>query len=372
MAEGVQELYGISPYGFNSGTLTGTNNLAAGTSFNGGMPGIDFSFPGTMNFANTIPQQKEKVGFWEGLKSFGKGLIKPIVTMIKNPLKTALTIGVAAAIIVGTGGAATPFLIALGLGFGLFQMGKGTYNFFSKNTKAERLAALEDVGEGTFTVGASLAGARSYAKGTSVGSAVDKNLAALKEDAGIFSKAGAAAKGYASDAITAVKDAPHAVRQTGSMIMSGEFKANIIAGNKSAPLALERKKVHDILKEKGRHSEEFKTALAEYKSHRDALIADSKANYREINANESFIEQRILNNYKNIPQFMKTFMIEDAPSTCIAAGIGEIFRPNVDPQLVAMGQFAGQAAGYGDTMKAFGLDTNSLYGMSPETMLGMA
>lgn len=100
-------------------------------------------------------QQKQEVGFWEGTKAFFKGLVKPLKNMIKHPIKTALFMAGSAALIVGTGGAALPFMIGAGVAIGGYQVAKGAVNAITSDNRFETLMALEDMGEGTFTLGAS-------------------------------------------------------------------------------------------------------------------------------------------------------------------------------------------------------------------------
>ncbi len=105
-----------------------------------------------------------KIGFGEGLACFAKGLVKPFTEALKHPLKTALIVGGCAALTFITGGAATPFLIAGGLGVGAFQVGKGLYGFATAETDAQKKDSLENLGTGTTTLVGSVAGAKAYAK----------------------------------------------------------------------------------------------------------------------------------------------------------------------------------------------------------------
>ena len=388
------------------------------------MPGIDFSFPQMPSFAG-LPQNDEKVGFWEGLKAFGKGLIKPLVNIIKHPIKSALMIGGAALLIIGTGGAATPFLVAAGLAIGGFQLAKGTYNSFSKDTRAEKLAALEDIGEGTFTVLASLAGARSYAKGTPGGSAVTKNLAAAGDDAGICARTSAVVRGLAQDSVTCIKDTPGAVRQTYSMVRSGEFLANIRTAYGSSRLALSERSLDAKRGELDTMEAVCESAEREYAAHssdasfdpkqlrleHDALIKQQKALVRARNAYNKAgsdywsrrsaygdlrgkLENGVLDRYvalekgrtgesltylwKNFDRFSEggfaevgnihelyshMNILKNDPGINIAMGIGSMFNSDVNPQALAMAQ----AAGF-NPMDMMGFDPVSMSGISPSAM----
>lgn len=169
------------------------------------------------------PPAKKKTGFWEGVGAFCKGLVKPIVNMVKHPIKTALFIAGAAALIIGTGGAATPFLIGAGLAMGGYQLAKGTYNAITADSREETLAALEDMGEGTFTVGASLVGAKSYASGTSAGSAT----AAAAKESTKMGKFLAYTKGLGKDCWTTLKDTPAGLKNSYAAVRSGEAMGNL-------------------------------------------------------------------------------------------------------------------------------------------------
>jgi hypothetical protein len=72
-------------------------------------------------------------GFFNGLKSSVKSLFS---------VKGLLMMGAIAALTIATGGAITPFLLALGAGVGMFQMGQG----FMKGD-------WEQMGRGAFTLG---------------------------------------------------------------------------------------------------------------------------------------------------------------------------------------------------------------------------
>ena len=408
----------------NAWNNTSVPNLGgANTGTTPGMPGIDFSFPQMPSFAG-LPQKDEKVGFWEGLLSFGKGLVKPLVNIINHPVKSALMIGGAALLIIGTGGAATPFLVAAGLAMGGFQLGKGAYNFFSKDTRAEKLAALEDMGEGTFTVAASVAGAKSYAKGTSGGSAVTKNLDALGKDAGICSKTGAVAKGLAKDSWTSIKDAPGAVKQTYGMVRSGEFTANIRTAYGSSRLAMKGRSLEQKRGELETMDSVYEAAEREYNTHnatpgydpkelaaegkklaklRTKLEAAKKAHdkagssywghrfaYRDLKGrlageifdkyNEgprgSFISAacydkgvmaRGTSGFAEVGSMQELYshlnLFRNDPGINVAMGIGSMFDSDVDPQALAMAQ----AAGF-DPMSVMGFDPLSMSGISQNAM----
>ena len=182
--------------------------------------------------------------------------------MIKHPIKTALFAAGTAALIIGTGGAATPFLIGAGLAFGGFQVSKGVVNAITADTREKTLAALEDTGEGVFTVAASVAGAKSYASGTSAGSAT---AAAAKESTNM-AKFWAYSKGLAKDSWTALKDTPNSARTTLAMIKSGEVSANLQSVYGSAKLATQHRSLAKTRLENGSNSYKYNVQKQVYDS----------------------------------------------------------------------------------------------------------
>lgn len=239
MVSNIQSFNGIGNYNlpnyydvmniYNSGTNFNQKNTNIQPSFNS-------CYPQPFGFPNFSPQNQH-VGFWEGTKAFFKGLVKPIKNMITHPIKTVLFIAGTAALIIGTGGAATPFLIGAGVALGGWQVAKGTYNAINSNNRYETLAALEDVGEGTFTLGASVAGAKSYMSSTSAGSAT----AAASEQTSFGSKAATYAEGLFSDTVNTLRAVPKSAETTLNMIASGEFSGNLQSFGASTKLAMQHR-----------------------------------------------------------------------------------------------------------------------------------
>lgn len=122
-----------------------------------------------------------KISFKEKIKNFGEGLVKPIKTIFsspKNMIITAASIAGGAALIALTGGAAAPVMVAAGLVGGTVQVGKGIYKQVNAKTDNEARMAWQDMGSGTFTIGASAAGAKSSLKAAKVDGA--KNMSTIK------------------------------------------------------------------------------------------------------------------------------------------------------------------------------------------------
>ncbi len=85
---------------------------------------------------------------------FLKGLVSPILTMIKNPFETLLILtgGLLVAAFVPS---LIPLMIYGGIGFGVFQLGKGGYNIVQgiKEKDGEKIEnAFENFGNGTFDI----------------------------------------------------------------------------------------------------------------------------------------------------------------------------------------------------------------------------
>lgn len=98
-----------------------------------------------------------KVGLWEGIKSFGKGLLGGIPkAIIQHPLITGVTVAAAAGLTAITGGAAAPILWGLGAVLTAGSAGHSLYKAATAKTDGEMKAALE--GTGTATAAAAMLG----------------------------------------------------------------------------------------------------------------------------------------------------------------------------------------------------------------------
>lgn len=101
-----------------------------------------------------------KIGFWEGLKSFGKGLGGIVKSVIQHPIITGAAVAAGAALTFLTGGAALPALVAIGAATGVGMIGYGGYKAATAETDAEAKQAWETIGTGTFALGTSVLGAK--------------------------------------------------------------------------------------------------------------------------------------------------------------------------------------------------------------------
>lgn len=136
---------------------------------------------GEKSVATSDGKDDGKISFTEKMKNFGEGLVKPIKTIFsspKNMIITAASIAGGAALIALTGGAAAPVMVAAGLAGGTVQVGKGIYRQLNAKTDNEARLAWQDMGSGTFTIGASAAGAKSSLKAAKVDGA--KNMSTMK------------------------------------------------------------------------------------------------------------------------------------------------------------------------------------------------
>ena len=126
------------------------------------------------------------IGLWEGVKSFGKGLIGGIPkAMINHPLATAITIGLGTVATAATGGAILPVLGAIGVLTGVGMSGYGTYKAITAKTDGEAKQALETLGMGVTSTALSIASAdKALEKAAEAG----VESAKVSKDAGIIDK----------------------------------------------------------------------------------------------------------------------------------------------------------------------------------------
>lgn len=108
----------------------------------------------------TDGQDDGKLAFGEKMESFGKGLAGLVKGAINKPILTAATVVAGAGLVALTGGAILPVMIAAGATMGVGMIGVGAYKAATADTDAEAKQAWETIGTGTFTVGASLVGAK--------------------------------------------------------------------------------------------------------------------------------------------------------------------------------------------------------------------
>ncbi len=100
------------------------------------------------------------ISFGEGLESFGKGLMGIVKGAINHPIATAVTVAAGVGLTVLTGGAALPVMIAAGAATGAGMIGYGAYKAATADTDSEAKQAWETIGNGTFALATSVAGAK--------------------------------------------------------------------------------------------------------------------------------------------------------------------------------------------------------------------
>ncbi|MDD3593577.1 MAG: hypothetical protein PHX18_03010 [Candidatus Gastranaerophilales bacterium] len=101
-----------------------------------------------------------KIGLKEGAKHFGKGALKLVTGIAKRPILAGAVIA-AGAVACALGGAPVAVgLLAIGIGMGLWKLGKGIYNICNAKTDKAAKLACQDMGEGTTTLVLSAVGAK--------------------------------------------------------------------------------------------------------------------------------------------------------------------------------------------------------------------
>ena len=127
-----------------------------------------------------------KIGFWEGTKSFVKGLVGGIPkAMINHPVATTAALAVGGAAIFLSGGAILPVLGAVGVATGAGMVGYGGYKAATAKTDGEAKQALETMGMGVTTTALSVASAE---KALEKAAEAGVKSAQVSEDAGILEK----------------------------------------------------------------------------------------------------------------------------------------------------------------------------------------
>lgn len=125
-----------------------------------------------------------KFDFWQAMKNFGHGLVSPITNMFeskKNFIAGVGTIAASAALVVATGGAAAPLLVAGGLVLGGLQVVKTVADFANAKNADDVERAFYTAGTATSVVGLSLLGAKSSLKQAGADSEALSALGAAKK-----------------------------------------------------------------------------------------------------------------------------------------------------------------------------------------------
>ncbi len=115
----------------------------------------------SVTLSSKKPRREEKVSWMRAFFGAGMDMVKGVFS-----LKGLATMGVAWGLTLATGGAALPFLIALGMGLSALQIGQGAGLYLNGNLSAsERELGLRKIFGGLFNVGLSVGGARAFQKG---------------------------------------------------------------------------------------------------------------------------------------------------------------------------------------------------------------
>ena len=153
-------------------------------------------------------QDDGELSLKEKAEYFGKGLLGIIKTAAKHPIMTGATIAGGALLTVATGGAALPVLVGVGATLGAGTIAYGGYKASTAETDAEAKQAWETIGNGTFGLAASMAGAG----------------AALKAGAngGVAACQGATTNNPVTNTLNCIKATPQALAQSAANI-KGNF-----------------------------------------------------------------------------------------------------------------------------------------------------
>lgn len=102
-----------------------------------------------------------KISFEEAMKSFGKGLIGIVKSVIKHPIITLTTIGLGTAATIATGGAVMPVFVTAGTILGAGQLAYGIFSAANAQTDKDAKIAFETMGNATFSIASSALSAKS-------------------------------------------------------------------------------------------------------------------------------------------------------------------------------------------------------------------
>ena len=132
-----------------------TRNQDSRSVFNGGNHATFDAFIRKNQTDEPVKPNDGHISLWEKAKALGKGLISPITSMFSSVTNFAIGVGMiagATALCIATGGAAAPLLVAAGVGFGGYQLGKGIIKANTATTDKEAIQAWEDIGAGTSAI----------------------------------------------------------------------------------------------------------------------------------------------------------------------------------------------------------------------------
>lgn len=148
--------------GLNSLKIYNANNCATAQKRYGNNKKAEISMLQRMQ--SPTDNHDGKFTFSEAMKNFGKGLASPITSMFASTKGFLTGVGMiagSAALVIATGGAATPFLVMAGAVMGGMQTIQAGYKIMKAKNGDDIEKAFFDIGGATSTIGLSIYGAKS-------------------------------------------------------------------------------------------------------------------------------------------------------------------------------------------------------------------
>lgn len=163
-----------------------------------------------------------KISLKEKASNFAKGFFGGVVKeVIKHPVATLVTVGIGAAVVAATGGAALPAMVALGATVSTATIGYGAYKSVTAKTDKEEKEAYEAMGTGVFGLLTSALSA--------------KKALSRAVNAGVTSAEQAKDAGMVESLVRCFKSTPEALRVSGQNIVKTAkaivSTAKIVASN---------------------------------------------------------------------------------------------------------------------------------------------
>jgi hypothetical protein len=188
--------------------------------------GVSPSHKGALKNKPVDASSDGKFTVLQAAKCFANGALSPITSILKNPVQVGVIMlsGVALAAVVPI---AIPIMGVLGLGAGLYQLGKGSYSLVTRYKAGDYDGAenaFSDIGAGTVGTALSVAGLRSSA----VIIAEAKAATAAVKAGNTAAEAIVAGKSAAESA--KVLSPYQAVKEHLSLVTTGEGRAAVIEG----------------------------------------------------------------------------------------------------------------------------------------------
>lgn len=244
---------------------------------------------------NTCTDGKDdgKIGFFSALGNAVQGIGKTIVNGVKGMFtnkegkfslgKTLLSAaGIALCVAVPAVGVAA---CAVGGVMGAVQVGKGIGNAVTAKTDAEAKQAWEDIGGGTFTVAASVVGAKAGVKAVKSTSTATNGLASLGKNATTGQKVAA----FSRDMVSSTKNGVSNIKNVATTKFT-DFSTKAKA--KYADLKANPPKLSNVKAKAGGYYEALKIKYAEAKAAgidpNSALTPDELSLLKQIDARRAF------------------------------------------------------------------------------------